>query len=261
MELRRGRVPYLRVSSLSDTSAGELAALADTPDVLREAPAFVLDLRGNSGGVDRFARAWFGRMSAGGLRYGRVQRLESDVVIQGELNSNVCNGSEEGLDATSREYLEERARVHRERLRELEAHFGGSAERWHLSRPRWGGHAATTYDGWIVVLLNKGCASACENFVTFLEQMPHVLFLGENTAGTGVPGDAETYRLPHSRIWVWAATKLFFNPPGVPGFPEGRGYLPDVWLDTASADGIAARVAECLSDERCGRRLLGEIRR
>jgi peptidase S41-like protein len=255
-EVKRGAVPILRVSSFSDGRSGELLALEGTPTALRRAPSFVVDLRGNSGGVDRFARSWFGRMSAQRLSYGRVESLESDVTIQGGINSITCDLAGEGIDENSRSYLEERRRIQRERLDVLREHFKVPAKRWTVSHPHWGGKALTTYQGWIVLLVDKGCASACENFVTFAKQMPHVLVVGENTHGMGIQGDVESYRLPESGLWVRAATKLFFNPRSVPDFPEGWGYLPDLWLDVDDAEGAAVRIAECLTNNRCASDLL-----
>jgi hypothetical protein len=85
----------------------------------------------------------------------------------------------------------------------------------------------------IIVLMDKGTASSGEWFLGYLLQLENVVFVGENSSGTGQIGDLARFILPHSGLPVQFGTKLFFPPDF--SFVEGIGLLPDVWVPTDQA--------------------------
>lgn len=249
LELREGRVSYLRVGSFAPEHADALETFVRSPSLLRRSDSIVVDLRGNGGGVDRFAERWFREMSRPTLQYGTVRHLVSDVTRQGEVNATTCRLSAEGLDAASRDFLARQLVVRRRRLSRSASDAASEPRTWTVARPVWGA-SDVSYGGWLLLLVDENCVSACENFVTVAKQMPRVRLFGHSTRGTGVFADTVPYRLPNSGIWVHVATKLVQNPTTVPEFPEGRGYEPDIWLDEEDPVRLVAAVAASIGAAR-----------
>jgi C-terminal processing protease CtpA/Prc len=92
-----------------------------------------------------------------------------------------------------------------------------------------------------VLLVDRGCASACEMTVALARQIPGVIVAGERTRGSMAAGEIALFRLPRSGVLVTLGTRAFRDPLG--GFAETRGFVPDVLL--AGAD--AAARAEALA--------------
>jgi carboxyl-terminal processing protease len=87
------------------------------------------------------------------------------------------------------------------------------------------------FKGQLIVLINQGCASACEDFLLAIQARPNTILLGETTFGsTGQPffkdfGNGMTLRVGTRRV--------FFGP----GRPfEGQGITPDITLQPSRAD-------------------------
>jgi hypothetical protein len=78
------------------------------------------------------------------------------------------------------------------------------------------------------VLQNKGVASSGESAVSYARSVKNVCFVGSMTAGCGQFGDLRRYRLLNSGIYFVMGYKVF----NMDGFEEGKGFMPDYWLDT-----------------------------
>jgi len=83
-----------------------------------------------------------------------------------------------------------------------------------------------------VVLVDRGCASACEMFVALARQIPGLLVAGERTRGSMAVGEVASFVLPRSRLVVTLGTRAVVDPLG--DFDETRGFVPD--LDLAGPD-------------------------
>jgi len=95
-------------------------------------------------------------------------------------------------------------------------------------------HTRAKYEGRMFVLQNKGVASSGESAVSYARSVKNVCFVGSMTAGCGQFGDLRKYRLPNSGIYFVMGYKVF----NMDGFEEGKGFMPDYWLDIA--DGLEA---------------------
>ena len=84
-----------------------------------------------------------------------------------------------------------------------------------------------TYDGTLYVLMNKYVASSGEAALKYASSVRNVKFIGSASMGCGQFGEILRYRLPHSGVYVWMGYKVF----NMNGFEEGKGILPDYWLD------------------------------
>jgi hypothetical protein len=227
--LRQGKVdagvpferdgPVLRLRTLANGQRAKLLPFTQATPA-PDAPYVVLDVRGNRGGSDWFLSAWFKPLFAGSFRYGRVERLDTPVTRQGEGNALQCQlGFESVGDRLA--HIKRQLELLRESLRK------SSARVWHARTAVYDGTAEDTFAGRVVVLTDAGCASACETAVNFARQLPNHLIVGTNTAGVGKFGEGMPFRLPNTGLWINVPRKRFVDNP-----PEGRGRLPDIWLDT-----------------------------
>lgn len=94
-----------------------------------------------------------------------------------------------------------------------------------------------------IVLVDRDCASACEDFVMPFSLAPNAVLVGETTTGSsGQPAHVEWEG--GMQLWVGARRQWF--PDGRPF--EGVGVRPDIVLDPQPADfmaGATDRVAAC----------------
>lgn len=236
-----GPIPRLRIRSFSSRAKSSLEELVAIAPRMRDARAIVADVRGNGGGNDVYATDFFVGLTAGKLAYPPVERLDSEVTLQGDINMSVCDAS----FGTQPEGRLERAR---DVLAKAKAEHGGAPFRtWVRQRFDQDGKAPRPFRAPFVALVDNACASSCESFVQYVPQLPYGLVVGENTAGVGVFGEVRQYRLPKSGLGFSAGRKYFHDE----GTSEGRGRLPDLWLDTKDAPALALRIAECLARQDC----------
>jgi len=245
-----GRIPRLRVRDLGGDREVDLAWMVAGAPALRDAPAIVLDVRGNDGGADNAVRDWFAGLTKGELRYNTIDELSSEVAAQGTLNMVTCDEVRAGKTASWAEELRVRAAESLARGRRE-----GPFRRSESYTPVISGKADRPYTGPVVLLTDSSCGSSCESFVLYTRQLPGGLVIGQNTAGVGVFGEARSYRLPRSGLGLQAGIKWFHNADPRLAAREGRGHLPDLWVDSENAPLIAENVAACLADSACAPRL------
>ena len=215
---------------------------------MRAARAFVLDVRGNEGGGDGSVREFFKRLTTGPLRGREIERVESEVTVQGTVNDLTCALEGESRPASREIMSRDRAAA--------QASLTGPPERKIVKLVPLvaEGVAPHPYSGALVVLVDSRCASSCEAFVRYARQLPGAVVVGENTAGAGVFGETHSYPLP-SGLWMTAGSKHFHDPDPLRDVVEGRGHLPDLWLDSDNAAGLAESLARCLGTPACAARL------
>ena len=83
------------------------------------------------------------------------------------------------------------------------------------------------FSGRLFVLQNKGIASSGESALKYAASVKNAVFVGSATAGCGQFGDVRRFRLPNSGISFRMGFKVF----NMDGFEEGKGFLPDYWVD------------------------------
>lgn len=255
-----GEVLRLRLRNLGDSERASMEAFVATGSMARTARAVIIDVRGNPGGSDTFVRDWFKELTAGPLRYSVIEELQSDVTLQGAVNWLTCKLASKKLQADARSAVEQELS---EATKDLE-HAADRVRRpyrdWSVRSPMDQGQAPTPFSGSLVVLVDSSCASSCESLVMYARQIPGALIVGENTAGVGVFGEVRPYRLPSSGIWMQAGRKWFHDPNPTKVAEEGRGYLPDIWIDSEEAGAVVDGLASCLAQEGCRLRIQERVR-
>jgi carboxyl-terminal processing protease len=209
-------VPYLTIRGFDEPRVEE-AAVA----FLRAhagAPAMVIDVRGNGGGttpealiralMDRPYTEWTEATTMSVALFGAYRRIR-DVVSPDALG-DYARGFIDGLSSFDRTMLTTLGRT---------------------IRPQ-----QPVYTGRLAVLIDDGCASACEDFVMPLKVGRRAVLVGSTTFGsTGQPymydfGDRMSFRV---------STKRTSFPDGSPF--EGVGVTPDVPVEPTAADLRAGR--------------------
>ena len=92
------------------------------------------------------------------------------------------------------------------------------------------------------MLQNKQTASSGEAAVMYARSVKNAVFVGSATMGCGQFGDLMKWTLPHSGVTFAMGYKVFH----MEGFEEGRGLLPDLWLDSDRPwDELCAWIRAC----------------
>lgn len=84
----------------------------------------------------------------------------------------------------------------------------------------------------VVVLMDGGCFSATDVFLSALQGRPRITLLG--TPSGGGSGWPQRVRLPDSRLNIFMSSSASFRADGT--LFEGRGVLPDVIVETTPSD-------------------------
>ncbi len=219
--LRRGLVGYIRVPSFGDP-VHERKAL-DLARRFRSGRSLILDVRGNTGGSTPQAllsalmeRPWRGMAVSTPQRTGMARAYA-------HLLDMLERGEGKGLHLT------------RERLAPLE--YFRELDRGHLlfpgepHEPQRG-----AYRGTLVVLVDGGCGSACEDLLVPLKETGRATLVGTTTGGsTGQPFILDF----KEGVRAFVGTKRCYFPDGRPF--EGVGIAPDREVVTTREALLASR--------------------
>lgn len=238
--------------SLMTTNADPLEAFVAAAEPLRHEPVVMLDMRFTGGGADRYLVRFFAHFTSQQLRYWTTGALVSETTLQGARNFWGCiraNAPTSGEAGNA--WLDQRiARADRD-LEEGIAR--GPFYDYRRQRKHVPPKVDEAFDGRLIVVTGPRCASACETVVLLAQQIPGSWIVGQNTSGTMKVGELRWYRLPESRIWVALGRRAHIDPTG--RFAEGRGFLPDVWIDGAEAEARLDALYACAADPECAARV------
>lgn len=244
--------PWLRLRTLFPDRRTALTRFVESAEGLRDAPVIVLDLRHAGGGSDRFLLDWLRRLTRDPIRYWETDALVSETTLQGALTFWRCVRAFGGADAGGQAWLDARVGRAERELREAMSARGLFRQRTREALVL-DGLAPRPYRGRLIVIVDRGCGSACETAVLLARQIPGALIVGENTEGAMKVGELRWYRLPESGVWISLGMRVHRDPEG--RFEEGRGFLPDLWLDGSDTEARIRALAECLADRSCERSL------
>ncbi len=255
-------VGYLRLASMQPSD--ELEDLADERDwedeklesvwmeeIHREidrvdgAPALIIDVRGNGGGVREPTVALMQRIMAAGSEpvvinaaRARISRVQDSGDSDGYLDNRMLYP--EAWDGWSEE--ERNAIAHfRERFEPAWTPEGGSFSDWHymVVSPS---ERSPQNPRPVVVLIDDGCFSATDIFAAAMGELPNVTLMGQATSG----GSARSvgYDLEHLGVAVKLGTMVSYQPSGE--LYDGVGVQPDVEFERVATDliGETDRVLE-----------------
>ena len=215
------RIPVVGITSQPSGESPLWRGFVDLAKALRRFPAIIYDLRGNDGGWSGkvIEHLTYLRKTPLTLPYDEVS-LDTAAARSVKRNGNL-------LDLYRSRHGN--CLVGRERCADV---FTNSEKNsgYVLTRDRsqagYGGKWRRDYPGLVVVLLDSGCESSCEHSLEFFQQMPRVVFVGQNSGGAIHYADVGRIVLPESGITVFVATTYY-------DYHDGRGleregYPPDV---------------------------------
>ncbi len=209
-------VPHIRVRSFSTDFNKELEMFAQSSLALIEKPAVILNVLGNGGGSENYGRAWLRNLN-GKHASNRISAvLTSPPIVESWANSDL-----EGAPPFLQELIKE-ARAKLEILKK------NPRKSWEIWYPQSAGGTGT-FKGKLIILMDRWVASSGEGTLGSSRAVKDLLLIGENSAGIGTFGEVRPYILPNSRIQLSLPCKLFLEP----GILEGKGFFPNLWLDTS----------------------------
>lgn len=214
LEKTESELPCLVCRSLDDRGGEQegLERLVETGPEYRAFPVFAVDLRGNSGGNDSYARWW-------------VEGLTGETVPDKTI----------GAHKYSPLYVRDLEQYGRQIPAEL-------LGRWEVYMRNGG---LLPNDSVIFVLMDQGTASAGEDFVCYLRTLENVVFVGSNTYGCQIFGNVFPIWLPHSGARIQMGASFFFH--NRAENTEGVGLLPDLWVNPADAMDAVERLCDYYS--------------
>ncbi|MDI1446975.1 S41 family peptidase [Polyangium sp. 6x1] len=233
VELVEGEVPVVVVRTFETAAAAALGTLPRLAERLRAAPAFVVDLRGNGGGNYAFAERFLLALAHGPIHALGTREVQSVTAALGRVNAAKRRLARGDVPEAARAMFFE----HITRLEQLADDLAARGEgRVEIVRngESLQGTAPAPLAGRGVVLVDRGCASACEMFVALARQIPGLLVAGERTRGSMAVGEVAWFLLPRSRLVITLGTRAVVDPLG--DFDETRGFVPD--LDLAGPDAL-----------------------
>jgi len=243
-------VAVVRLASFGNRYADDLARFIDSAVDLRQAAALVIDARGNHEGSDGYLRTFFTRLTRGPLRGATSETLISEVTLQGQQNRDRCDRAA-AADPATIGAAEGRLSASRRALSAAYVAEQRPFRRWTRTTPEESGTAPALFRAPLVVIVDAGCAAACEALVAFARQLPGSLIVGENTAGVAAFGEPLPYRLPRSGLWIQTAMTWLHDAEPARVVAEGEGQLPDVWIDETDPLPTALALSRCLGDSAC----------
>jgi C-terminal processing protease CtpA/Prc len=191
---------YIRLTTFAAESLRIVVDAFDRAlDSLYDAPGLVLDLRANGGGYLDAMTEIAGRFLAAETTLGYYQKRE--------------HGEDVNFEAWDPAAISDTLRTAI------------------VAKPR-----DPVYRGPVVVIIDRGCFSACEGFTGALQTLGRILVVGRPSGGgSGVSGLVE---LPSGAI-VSFSWSVFWLPDG--RMIEGKGVLPDIYVKRRPRDWASGR--------------------
>ena len=209
-------IPAIKLRSLHPTDSNQEAQLnqflSDARN-LREYDKLIIDLRWNAGGSPQFAGRWLQRFTGRYVGNNQVEAYLRTEASYRLMKNNLWQYPPESL---------QRFKTTIENNFSPLSHRGWSDIKIDLTRE-------LENDTELIVLTNSQTISAGEFFIRYLRQLENVTFIGSNTKGSLLIGGVTPFILNNSGIRVGVGTRINLEPDLINR--EGRGYLPDFWLE------------------------------
>lgn len=227
VSLQMGELPLLRIRTFDNAAREPLRSLPAIARRLRDEAAFIVDLRGNTGGNYAFAEDFILELTSAELLRLDEREVVSVAAAEGRgnevrrrlLRGDVPSSARPWFLAQLRRTEQTAARLRAGAEPRVEVSVSGATVR---------GRAPHPLRARAVFLVDGDCASACEMTVALARQIPGVVIAGQNTRGGMSAGEVAMFRMPRSGLTITLGTRAFRDPLG--DFRETRGFLPDVWM-------------------------------
>lgn len=234
---------YIRASSFNYIEGTEndkvfMKNLSALNDLLKNKEYIIIDIRGNSGGVEYYPRRLLEKLYNNGDDSKNdtisifLNKADSGLV---ELHSNTISKQEYLLSLASNQ-SEKMIKYYKEQYElqlEKETKYYTTKGKIPVSLSQFD---FSSIDSSIIVITDNYTASMAEKFIGYLYMLNknNITIIGENTSGSYTYGGNIKYELPNSKIKITLSSQSYKNTE-VPRFieswhGENYGFYPDYWF-------------------------------
>lgn len=215
-------VPWLQIRSMfvGEASSYDYYDIIDTAKKLKNEPYFVLDLRGNTGGVIHLVDKWLEELFEGppnwNSQYIHLISNTTHAFFQDTIDSYI----EAGYSPQS---FEEDLFRERELLNKYDFPI---VPTWEVEEKEF--HSVENHNTHIFILTDHNTASAAEHLVYKLRLSNRTTVIGMHTMGAIISGDSLFWMLPNSKTELQVPAFFNYNPEVID--IEAVGIQPDLWV-------------------------------
>ena len=234
---------YIRASSFNYIEGTEndkifMKNLSTLNNLLKNKEYIIIDIRGNSGGVEYYPRRLLEKLYNNGDDSKNdtisifLNKADSGLV---ELHSNTISKQEYLLSLASNQ-SEKMMKYYKEQYDfqlEKETKYYTSKGKIPVSLSQFD---LWSIDSSIIVITDNYTASVAEKFIGYLYMLNknNITIIGENTSGSYTYGGNIKYELPNSKIKITLSSQSYKNTE-IPRFieswhGENYGFYPDYWF-------------------------------
>jgi hypothetical protein len=228
IEKEMGGIPVIRIRSFSDQHKEYIDKFLTCAGKYRETPCLIVDIRGNGGGNTAYARQWITRYTGDTPVLPQIySELVSETSMMGRSNyfADMLQNYPE-LKAQGYDQKTEQFKGYAEEIENGEVNIHWS--NYNVPNPRTIANNRT-----LIVLMDKNVGSAAEGFLSYLQLVENVIYIGENSGGALTYGQMTRHMLPHSKILVDLPISL--NVFVDLEYREEKGFYPDLWVPSEDA--------------------------
>ncbi len=250
LSVETGETTYFRLGSFSRNHEEYSKFLWDLPRYapeVNQSRVIVVDLQGNLGGGNEYFNWWMKSLKANPFEGVTPVLLNSETTSQGRINWMT-----EMLSHTKRDWDSIRkirfwvpndlwTLVSNAVVRRGTPFSEFSTRRFVLN-----GRAEDPFAGDMMLIVDDYCSSACEEAVLTSRRALGAVGIGTNSNGAMNFISDMPYRLPKTGLRVFVPT--IRNILAGENFREGRGFLPDVWIDLRDGGTMARDFASAFAD-------------
>ncbi len=227
-EERMGGIPVIRAHSFGDSYTDNLGDFVLTAERYKGEPYVIVDVRGNGGGNSAWPMRWVTSFTGVRPDFNMVwTEMVTRTTMMGRINyfEHILHFN----DGVDRDWYESQMAAFRARVESFES---GSR------KPYWEPQNIPDADlipnpTTIIVVMDRGVASAGEGLLSYLSGVQNVVLVGENSAGALTFGQNTYHRLPNSNALVRLPISLnvFMDL----RIREEEGFAPDLWVPAGDA--------------------------
>ena len=223
------KTALLRISSFMYNNVERIEKLImNNSDLLDNSENFIVDIRNNGGGTDMAYQKLLPYICTGPIRMIGAQFLATQGLIDG-LQNWMNNLPDEEKYEADKERIKRNIETYRKHLGEF---VGSDSIPVYIDSIKQAAHSPAQ----IVILANKGTASAAESFIYKAKQSKKVKIMGTPTGGVLDYGSSRNFNFGCNNYSLSLPT---FRSLRLPEYPvDNIGIQPDIYLDKYVEDWI-----------------------
>lgn len=207
-------IPIFSMNKMYDVDSDDnsVELFSESANKAKDEDIIILDIRGNNGGNDIGSLQWFKNFTS---ETPKVQK--TSIKLASLINNHITRIAVKNID-----YENLSTELKEEYNKELKI-ANNKENKWYVSTEKENTYKNKTK---IFVIIDNKVASSGEAFISYLNTLENVVFVGTNTSGCMLSNSYIQCDLPYSKINISYGNELTLNN----DFIEGKGFKPDVWI-------------------------------